>query len=401
MYFLFTGFNPYYEEFSLQCSLHQAHTMSEPSELNQPGKRYIRPSPAQAVNPYQSPMPNVGDKIGPNRVTQLVGEGGMATVFKVWHEGLEVTRALKILKNASDKELRERFFTEAKILADIHHPNIIEIHNIGYWDQQVPFLEMEFVDGSSVRDLITTYGHFALPAALTTAFFVAQSLHYAHTKDYTLYGKVYHGLIHRDIKPDNVIISKDGIVKLMDFGIARPTEASLHTIGGKVMGSLAYLSPEQLEGKVIDHRSDIFSLGSVIYEMITGRRAFPQKTISELVRRKSTGAFQPLDSFNLGLPMSLVDVINKSMALLPADRYATAADFGNALYREFKMISDRSPSDVMYKFIKDPAAADIETMPRVKKSGPSTPAVVAVTAAAATAVCAALFTIAKLAGILP
>jgi hypothetical protein len=96
-----------------------------------------------------------------------------------------------------------------------------------------------------------------------------------------------------------------------------------------------------------------------------------------------------------------VDVINKSMALLPADRYATAADFGNALYREFKMISDRSPSDVMYKFIKDPSAADIKMIPRVKKSGPTTPAIVVVTAAAATAVCVLLFSIAKLAGILP
>lgn len=118
----------------------------ESAELSPPGKRYIKPTQQQA-NPYQSPMPNVGDKIGPNRVMLLIGEGGMASVFKVWHESLEVTRALKILKNSSDKELRDRFFTEAKILADIHHPNIVEIHNLGYWEQQTPFLEMEFVDG--------------------------------------------------------------------------------------------------------------------------------------------------------------------------------------------------------------------------------------------------------------
>jgi eukaryotic-like serine/threonine-protein kinase len=372
--------------------------MNGPSGLNEPGKRYIRPA-APAVNPYQSPMPSVGDKIGPNRITQLVGEGGMATVFKVWHEGLEVTRALKILKNANDKELRDRFFTEAKILADIHHPNIIEIHNLGYWDQQIPFIEMEFIDGVSLRDLITQCKRFPLPVALITAYFVCQSLHYAHTKDYTLYGKVYKGLIHRDIKPDNVLVSRDGIVKLMDFGIARPSEVSLHTIGGKVMGSLAYLSPEQLEGKNIDHRSDIFSLGSVLYEMITGQRAFPQKTISELVRHKARGEFTALETFGTGASESLMAVVNKSMALSPGDRFATAADMANALYGEFKQICDRAPSEVIYSFIQDPVHWHSDTAqgsgaPARKKM--STRTAVILTAAGSAAVIALLFFLAKL-----
>jgi serine/threonine-protein kinase len=377
--------------------------MNESSELSQPGKRYIRPGPSLVVNPYQAPMPKVGDKIGPNRITKIVGEGGMATVFQVWHEGLEVTRALKILKNASDKELRDRFFTEAKILADIHHPNIVEIHNIGYWEQQTPFFEMEFVDGSSIRDLITNHGRFPLPVALITAYFVCLSLHYAHIKDYTLYGKVYKGLIHRDIKPDNIIISKEGMVKLMDFGIARPSEVSLHTIGGKVMGSLAYLSPEQLEGRDIDHRSDIFSLGSVLYEMIAGQRAFPQKTISELVRQKSKGEFMPLSSFNLGLPKSIVDVVNKSMALTPDGRFGTAAEMGNALYREFKLICDRAPSDVIYNFIKNPAVRgpDIEVAACPEKKSLSTPAVVGLTAGGAVLLLVVVFIIARFFHFLP
>jgi serine/threonine protein kinase len=329
--------------------------MNDPAELNQAGKRYIRAPQAQ-VNPYQSQMPKVGDKIGPNRIMSLIGEGGMANVYKVWHEGLEVARALKILKNANDKELRERFFTEAKILADIHHHNIIEIHNIGYWEQQIPFLEMEFVDGSSIRDLLTMNKRFPVPAALIIAYFVCQALHYAHTKDYTLYGKVYTGLIHRDIKPDNIIISKDGMVKLMDFGIARPSEVSLHTIGGKVMGSLAYLSPEQLEGKAIDHRSDVFSLASVLYEMITGQRAYPQKTISDLVRQKAKGEYRPVESFDIPLPPTLVSVVNKGMAMSLDERYATAADMGNAIFSEFRTLSDRSPADIIHTFLKDPAS---------------------------------------------
>ena len=326
--------------------------MSDDALHSNQDRHFIR-NDAPQINPYQIRMPIVDDRIGPNRIVQIVGEGGMADVFKVWHEGLEVTRALKILKNSSDKELRERFFTEAKILADIHHPNIIEIHNIGYWEQRVPFLEMEYIDGLSIRELLTKYGKLPSPVALTITYFVCQALYYAHTKDYTLYGKVYHGLIHRDIKPDNIILSKDGIVKLMDFGIARPTEVSLHTIGGKVMGSLAYLSPEQLEGKDIDNRSDIFSLGSVLYEMLSGQRAFPQKTISELVRQKSHGDYLPLSSFDIAVPQSLVALTDKAMALDPQVRFASAADLGRAVYTELRKTCDRSPSDILYYFAKD------------------------------------------------
>jgi serine/threonine-protein kinase len=348
-------------------------------------------------------MPKVGDLVGANRIVRSIGAGGMANVFEVWHEGLEVTRALKILKNASDKELRERFFTEAKILADIHHPNIVEIHTIGTWDKNVPYLEMEYVDGPSIRELLGRHGRLPLPIAITITYFVCQALYYAHTKDYTLYGKVYQGLIHRDIKPDNIIVSKNGIVKLMDFGIARPSEVSLHTIGGKVMGSLAYLSPEQLEGKVIDNRSDVFSLGSVVYEMISGQRAFPQKTISELVRCKSKGEFKPLGSFGLPLPPSLVGVVEKAMALDLQIRYASAADFGRALYAELRKINDRSPADLLFFFAKNGTCPEMPIHTpaiSVKKRKVPFPTS-AVLAAGGAVILAAVWGILKLAGVFP
>ena len=369
-----------------------------PSSLQPSSEKHVIRPDAQ-VNPYQVQMPKVDDRVGPNRIVQVIGEGGMANVFKVWHEGLEVTRALKILKNASDKELRERFFTEAKILADIHHPNIVEIHNIGYWEQRVPFMEMEYVDGFSIRELLTRHGRLPFPVALTVTYFVCQALYYAHTKDYTLYGKVYRGLIHRDIKPDNIILSKDGIVKLMDFGIARPTEVSLHTIGGKVMGSLAYLSPEQLEGKDIDHRSDIFSMGSVLYEMISGQRAYPQKTISELVRQKSKGEYRPLTSFGISVPQSLLEVVGKSMALDAQVRYASAADLGRAIYAEFRRICDGSPSDILYYFAKDGSSPPI--LQRATKKQSSTALVIMIVVTGICLITASLWGIAKLTGMLP
>jgi len=137
-------------------------------------------------NPYKDsvlPTLSPGFKIGPNKIDALIGEGGSATVYKVWHEGLEVIRAVKVLKKYTNKEARERFFTEAKILADIHHPNIIEIHNIGYLDQQVPFLEMEYVDGFSIKSLLGQHSKLPVPVALAVAYFVSHALRYTHIKE--------------------------------------------------------------------------------------------------------------------------------------------------------------------------------------------------------------------------
>ncbi len=306
-------------------------------------------------NPYQAHLPRQGDKIGPNRVEQLVGEGGMATVFKVWNEGLEVVRAMKLLKRATIKEARERFLTEAKILADIRHPNIVEIYSIGLYEQHTPFIEMEYVDGISVKKLIAQNSRISLPAALAIAYTVCQALHYAHTKDYTLYGNIYHGLIHRDIKPDNIVIARDGQIKLMDFGIARPSEVSLHTVGAKIMGTLVYLSPEQLNGTDLDHRSDVFSMGAVLYEMISGHRAFPQKTLSELVQAKTKGQLQSITDHGVPVPKELAELVERSMALEPQERFDTAADMAREIYKVLLDVTELAPHEVLFRYMHDPS----------------------------------------------
>lgn len=332
--------------------------MSNPSDLESNESRPIKVNEG-IVNPYKDPSLPVfskGDKVGPNRIEQMIGEGGSAVVYKVWHEGLEVVRAVKILRKYTNKEARERFFTEAKILSDIHHPNIVEIHNIGYIDQSIPFLEMEYVDGYSVKSLLSQHSKLPVAIALAIAYYVSHALKYTHVKDYTIYGNVYHGLIHRDIKPDNIIVSKDGVVKLMDFGIARPSEVSLHTVGQKIMGTLIYLSPEQLSGKQLDLRSDIFSLGAVLYEMLTGHRAFPQKVLSELVQKKTKGEFKPVTSYGINFPEELIAIVNRSMALEPADRYQNCSDFGQDIFAVFRNISDRAPQDIIGQFICNPSS---------------------------------------------
>ncbi|MCL2219727.1 MAG: serine/threonine protein kinase [Chitinispirillia bacterium] len=320
-------------------------------------QRYSVNEAAAAANPYNEKltvMPAVGDKLGPNTIQALIGEGGSSSVFKVWHGELEVVRAVKILKQGFKADARERFFTEAKILADIRHPNITDIFGIGYTDEQVPYLELEYVDGVSIKDMLTAGGKMPVAAGLAIAYFVCQALHYSHIKDYTLYGKIYRGLIHRDIKPENILVSMDGGVKLMDFGIARPSEVSLHTVGAKVMGTLVYLSPEQLSGQALDHRSDIFSLGTVLYEMITGSRAFPQKTLTEIVQKKSAGQYRSITSYGIPFPDRLVRVMEKSLSVDPADRYSSASEMGAAIYGVLKEVSDLSPYDVVASYMKDP-----------------------------------------------
>lgn len=310
----------------------------------------------QAIqNPYQElAMPKPGDRIGSSRVEVLVGEGGMASVYKVWHEGLEVVRAVKVLKKAFHKESRDRFLTEAKILSDINHPNIVLIHNIGLVNHQIPYIEMEFVEGVTVKQLISQHQRLPLQVALSTAYFVSQALHYAHIKDYTLYGKVYHGLVHRDIKPDNVVLRKDGVVKLMDFGVARPSEVSLHTVGAKIVGTLIYLSPEQLNGTSLDHRSDLFSLGCVLYETISGTRAFPHKSLQELVQKKMKGEYEPITAHSSTVPASVSAIIDRSLALQPKDRFQSAAEMGEAIFAALHEVTDRAPQDILSRFMVNP-----------------------------------------------
>ena len=178
--------------------------------------------------------------LGSGIIVGLLGTGGMARVYKIWNEKLEVPRAVKILIPTQQKDLKNRFETEVKITAKLHHPNIVEIYSVGEWNG-LPFLEMELIEGDSIETIIARYGKLPFSVCCAIAIFVARALVYAHGQEFLLYGKNYHGVIHRDLKPANVMISKNGEVKLMDFGIARPTEASLHTVEGNIVGTMQYL----------------------------------------------------------------------------------------------------------------------------------------------------------------
>jgi eukaryotic-like serine/threonine-protein kinase len=224
--------------------------------MNTPPDSTITPKTTGGNAPMRELLPQAGDQLGHCRIMELIAAGGMANVYKVWHEQLEVIRALKILKPGFSEESRGRLETEAKISANLRHANIVEIYGMGYWND-IPYIEMEFVDGPSLKELLEKNTRFPVPFTLSVVHCVCTALKFAYNQDMTLYGRVYDRLIHRDIKPANILLSSKGVVKLADFGIARPSEASIHTVGSKVMGTFAYLSPEQLNGEKLDQRSDV------------------------------------------------------------------------------------------------------------------------------------------------
>lgn len=307
-----------------------------------------------------------GDRLGHCRVVSLIAAGGMANVYKVWHEQLEMVRAIKILKPGFNDESRGRLETEGKISANLRHSNIVEIYGMGHWNS-IPYIEMEYVDGPSLKELIERYTRLPVGFSISVCHFVCTALQYAYSRDMTLYGKVYDGLIHRDIKPANILITSQGKVKLADFGIARPSEASLHTVGTKVMGTFAYLSPEQLNGEKLDQRSDVYSLGSVVYEMITGVKTFPQKLLAELIQKKTKGHFLPLESTGLPIPKQLCTNVEKSLSLDKNRRYSTADDFDQELMNVLRKYTSQPPEEIVRDFLKKPHTSTTTTRMVVKR----------------------------------
>jgi serine/threonine protein kinase len=298
-------------------------------------------------------MPQSGDHLGHCRIIELIAAGGMANVYKVWHEQLEVVRAIKILKPGFDDESKSRLETEAKISANLRHHNIVEIYGMGFW-HDIPYIEMEFVDGPSLKEILEKNGRLPLDFSIAVTHSLCTALHFAHTQDLTLYGKVYDSLIHRDIKPANILMSNKGVVKLADFGIARPSETSLHTVNGKVMGTFAYLSPEQLNADNLDQRSDIYSLGTVLYEMLTGQKTYPQKMLTELIHRKSRGQYIPAGSLCKDIPKQVNAIIDKTLAIDKNKRFQDAADLDCDLLAIVKKTTMRQFEEIIRNYIANP-----------------------------------------------
>ena len=254
---------------------------------------------------------------GRYRVLKRLGSGGMAEVYCAEDQQLGRRVALKLLHRrfADDEQFVERFRREASSAAGLSHPNIVGIFDRGEWDGTY-YIAMEFVEGRTLKDIIRERGPAPPEAAADVALQILRAARYAHK----------HGIVHRDIKPHNVLIDNEGRVRVTDFGIARAGVSDM-TETGSVMGTAQYLSPEQAQGKPVDERSDLYSIGVVLYELLTGRVPFDAESpVSVALMQVSEPPVPPME-VNPEVPPALNAVTLRAMEKNPDRRYQDADEF--------------------------------------------------------------------------
>src|SRR5947207_1448606 len=269
-----------------------------------------------------------GTKLGRYEIRSKIGEGGMGEVYLATDTELDRTVAIKLLPAhlASDQQRLQRFIQEAKAASALNHPHILTIHEIGTAGNS-RFIATEFIDGDTLRHRMNE--GMRLLDVLEVSSQIASALAAAHAA----------GIVHRDIKPENVMVRRDGYVKVLDFGLAKltevkgsttdpeaPTRAMVNTGAGTVMGTATYMSPEQAKGVHVDERTDLWSLGAVLYEMITGHLPFagetPTETISLILQKEPL----PLSRFIPDIPDELDRIVSKALTKDREERYQTAKD---------------------------------------------------------------------------
>jgi predicted ATPase len=276
-----------------------------------------------------------GTKLGPYEIIAPLGAGGMGEVYRARDIRLERSVAIKILPDAfsADRDRLQRFEEEARSASALNHPNIITIHGLGQ-DGSTHYIAMELVEGKTLRDLLVS-GLLPMRKVIEIAAQVAEGLTKAHEA----------GIAHRDLKPENLMVSQDGFVKILDFGLAKLTSPSgehsdkctTSTTPGLVLGTLGYMSPEQASGERLDFRSDQFSFGLVLYEMVTGKRAFHRNTAAETLVAILREEPEPIGMQNPDAPAPLCWAIERCLAKEPDKRYVSTRD----LARELAAIRDR------------------------------------------------------------
>jgi len=269
----------------------------------------------------------LGSRLGHFEIISLLGQGGMGAVYQARDTHLDRLAALKVLPHdrMSDPERKRRFSQEAKAASALNHPNIITIYDISS-EGDIDFIAMEFVDGRTLESILTA-GPLRISDAIKYSRQMADALAAAHAA----------GILHRDLKPANVMVRSDGLVKLLDFGLAKLTDAGdagesgatrtmALTQAGSVVGTIAYMSPEQAEGKPLDYRSDIFSFGLVVYEMVTGKRAFAGDSQASVIASLLRDEPKPIAELRPDVPPELDYLISRCLRKEPERRAQSMAD---------------------------------------------------------------------------
>ncbi|MFO0650863.1 MAG: serine/threonine-protein kinase [Polyangiales bacterium] len=287
-------------------------------------------------NPPQGPDGGAPPVLGGYRLIELLGRGGMGEVWRAEREGPQGYRRRAAVKRIlarfeSDPTLRARFVAEARITARLEHPNIVQVLDFG--EAPEPYLALEFIEGTTVARVLKACaetGQRIPPAAVLFMLAeAAKGLDYAHRKRDESGQPL--GIVHRDVSPQNLLISVDGAVKVSDFGIARAADNSLRTAAGVQVGKLSYMAPEQAQGLQVDHRADVFSLGVVLWETLLVRPLLPRNDPNTALQMLMTGAFEPPSRVDPRLSPVIDQIVMSALAVNPAQRTPSAGDLSAQL----------------------------------------------------------------------
>jgi serine/threonine protein kinase len=304
-------------------------TPSLPVEPYQPDSPGARPRPRSQSSAFrlQQEQNLINAPFGKYHLLVRLGQGGMATVYKAYDSGLARYVAIKIMHPhlTDNEDFIERFQSEAIVVAGLRHPNIVQVHNADV-EQDKYYIVMEFIDGPSLEAKLIEQRlknqYFSLVEILDIFKALASAVDYAHAK----------GIVHRDLKPSNIMFTVEGQAVLTDFGIARLTDVVGYTMTGAVIGTPAYMSPEQAQGQRGDQRSDIYSLGVILYQMVTGRVPYEAETpLGVMMQLGSHRSFLLPTALNPTLPKAVEQVILKALATNPEERYQSAGELIKAL----------------------------------------------------------------------
>jgi serine/threonine protein kinase len=260
--------------------------------------------------------------LGRYQVEDVLGGGGMALVYRARDEELDRPVAIKLLADnlAADEAFRKRFLREARLAAQLAHPNVVQVYDSGEADGR-PYIVMEYVEGETLADLLSRRGRLPPAEAVELALQVCSGLEHAHRA----------GLVHRDIKPQNLLIRGDGTVKIVDFGIARSARGTRLTETGSVLGTAAYLAPEQAAGEEVTPAADVYALGVVLYELLAGRTPHTAESLTQFLVSGHEQSIPELRQLAPEVPAALEDVVMRCLARMPEYRPPSAGALAASL----------------------------------------------------------------------
>ena len=336
------------------------------------------PPPVAPVREPAPPPPSVGTLFGQYELIEAISTGGMAEVFKARMKGVEGFQKIVAIKRilphlTENDEFVTMFIDEAKLAAQLQHPNIIHIYDLGKIERSY-YIAMEYIDGKDLRSLLRLLEdkkqRLPLGISLYIASRLAAALDYAHRKR-DFQGRAM-ALVHRDVSPQNVLISLDGDIKLCDFGIAKAASKASHTRAGALKGKLQYMSPEQAWGKDLDHRSDIFSLGLVLYEMVTGKKVFAGDSELSILEQVRSPKLQPPREIDATVPPEVERIVLRALETNREARYQTAAELGADLDAALRSIRPAPSSAELGSFLGHLLGRDrTGAMPAVVEPAPA------------------------------